>query len=43
VSKNQDVARELIELPALAKRKAGDTHLYVIGNESVQRFLILKA
>jgi metallo-beta-lactamase class B len=27
------------KLPALAKRKAGDTHPYVIGNESVQRFL----
>src|SRR2546427_10229933 len=27
------------KLPALAKRKAGDTHPYVVGNESVQRFL----
>jgi metallo-beta-lactamase class B len=27
------------KLPALAKRKAGDTHPYVIGSESVQRFL----
>ena len=27
------------KLPALAKRKVGDPHPYVIGNESVQRFL----
>src|SRR5262245_36839139 len=27
------------KLPALANRKAGDTHPYVIGNEGVQRFL----
>jgi metallo-beta-lactamase class B len=27
------------KLPALAKRKPGDPHPYVIGNESVQRYL----
>ena len=27
------------KLPALANRKAGDPHPYVISNESVQRFL----
>jgi metallo-beta-lactamase class B len=28
-----------IKLPALAKRKAGDPHPYVVGSESVQRYL----
>ena len=29
------------KLPALAKRKAGDPHPYVIGHDGVQRYLTL--
>ena len=31
------------KLPALAKRKAGDPHPYVIGNVAVQRYLTVVA
>ena len=29
------------KLPALAARKAGDPHPYVIGNDAVKRFLMM--
>jgi len=29
------------KLPALAARKAGDPHPYVIGNDAVKRFLVM--
>jgi metallo-beta-lactamase class B len=31
--------RSKIKLPALAKRKAGEPHPYVVGNESIKRYL----